>query len=81
MRERLSSEEVIEAYLLQRLDPEAKAQFEVQLLLDPSLAETVEAQSFVYRLLRRLWRREKRRQLSALHDRLLADAGFAARLL
>jgi hypothetical protein len=80
MRKEFIETEEIENYLLHRLNGDVKKQFEVNLLLDPSLAEKTEAQAGVYKLVRRFWRRETRKQLELIYQQLLQEPSFAKQL-
>ena len=70
----------IENYLLHRLNEDERQQFQVKMLLDPSLAEKTEAQALVYKLVRRFWRKHTRRKLEEIYQHLLKDKSFAAQL-
>lgn len=70
----------IENYLLHRLNPDEKKQFEVNMLLDPSLADKTEAQAQVYKLVLRFWRNQKRKQLELIYQQLLQDTSFVQQL-
>jgi hypothetical protein len=80
MRKEFIETEEIENYLLHRLNGDVKKQFEVNLLLDPSLAEKTEAQAGVYKLVRRFWRKETRKQLELIYQQLLQEPSFAKQL-
>lgn len=80
MNRELTETAAIENYLLHRLKEDERQQFQVQLLLDPSLAERTEAQAGVYKLVRRFWRRRTRRKLEQIYQQLLQDTSFAGRL-
>lgn len=70
----------IENYLLHRLDEDERQQFQVNMLLDPLLAEKTEAQAGVYKLVRWFWRKYTRRKLEDLYQQLLKDTSFAGQL-
>ena len=70
----------IENYLLHRLNQEERQQFQVKVLLDPSMAEKTEAQALVYKLVRKFWRKHTRRKLEEIYQHLLKDKSFAAQL-
>lgn len=81
MRKELTETQEIENYLLNRLDEEEQKQFEVKLLIDPSVAEKTEAQAGVYKLVRRFWRSQTRKQLEIIYQQLLNEPSFAKQLL
>ena len=80
MRKEFIETEEIENYLLHRLNGDVKKQFEVNLLLDPSLAEKTEAQAGVYKLVRRFWRKQTRKRLELIYQQLLQETAFAKQL-
>ena len=80
MRKELIETEEIENYLLRRLNADEQKLFEVSMLLDPSLAEKTEAQAGVYKLVRRFWRKETRKQLELIYQQLLQETAFAKQL-
>ena len=80
MNRELIETAAIENYLLHRLKEDERQQFEVRLLLDPSLAEKTEAQAGVYKLVRRFWKKHTRRKLEHIYQQLLKDASFAGQL-
>ena len=80
MNRELIETAAIENYLLHQLKEDERQQFQVKLLLDPSLAEKTEAQAGVYKLIRRFWRRHTRRKLEELYQQLLKDTSFAGQL-
>jgi hypothetical protein len=80
MRKEFIETEEIENYLLRRLNADEQKLFEVNRLLDPSLADNTEAQSGVYKLVRRFWRRETRKQLELIYKQLLQEPSFAKQL-
>ncbi len=80
MRKEFIETEEIEKYLLRRLNADEQKQFELSMLLDPSLAEKTEAQAGVYKIVRRFWRRQTRKQLDLIYQQLLKDASFEQQL-
>lgn len=70
----------IEDYLLHQLDEDKMKHFEVQLLVNSSLAEKTESQAGVYKLIRKFWRRQTRKQLDLIYLKLLKDASFSQHL-
>jgi hypothetical protein len=80
MRKELIETEEIENYLLHRLNADEQKLFEVNMLLDPSLADKVEAQAGVYNLVRRFWRKQTRNRLELIYQQLLQEAAFAKQL-
>jgi hypothetical protein len=80
MRKELIETEEIENYLLCRLKADEQKRFEVNMLLDPSLAEKTEAQAGVYKLVRRFWRKQTRNRLELIYQQLLQEPAFAKQL-
>lgn len=80
MNRELIETAAIENYLLHRLKEDERQQFQVRLLLEPSLAEKTEAQAMVYKLVRRFWRKHTRSKLEQLYQQLLQDPSFARQL-
>lgn len=80
MRKQYIETQKIEAYLQRRVDADQQKQFEVQLLVDPSLARETEAQASVHKLVRRFWRRETRKRLENIYQQLLQEPAFAGQL-
>jgi len=80
MNRELIETAAIENYLLHRLKEDERQQFEVRLLLNPSLAEKTEAQAGVYKLVRRFWKKHTRRKLEHIYQQLMKDASFAGQL-
>jgi hypothetical protein len=70
----------IEKYLRHGLNEDERQQFQVNMLLDPLLAEKTEAQAGVYKLVLWFWRRQTRRKLEELYQHLLKDTSFAGQL-
>ena len=80
MRKELIETEEIENYLLRRLNTDEQKLFEVNMLLDPSLAEKTEAQAGVYKLVRRFWRKQTRKRIEPIYQQLLQETAFAKQL-
>jgi hypothetical protein len=80
MRKELIETKEIENYLLRRLNADEQKLFEVNMLLDPSLAEKTEAQASVYKLVRRFWRKQTRKRLELIYQQLLQETAFAKQL-
>jgi hypothetical protein len=80
MRKELIETEEIENYLLHRLNADEQKLFEVNMLLDPSLAGQTEAQAGVYKLVRRFWRKQTRKRLELIYQQLLQETAFAKQL-
>jgi hypothetical protein len=80
MKKEFIETDEIEKYLLRHLDADERKLFEVNMLLDPSLAEKTEAQAGVYKLVRRFWRRQTRKQLALIYQQLLQEASFVQQL-
>lgn len=77
MRSELNEIYLIDQYLLGQLSKEDEQVFGARLLLDEVLAEKVEAQRRAHRLIRRYARKEQRRWLEEIYQRLLCEPGFA----
>ncbi len=80
MRKEFIETEEIEKYLLRRLNADEQKQFELSMLLDPSLAEKTEAQAGVYKIVRRFWRKQTRKSLEHIFQQLLQETAFAKQL-
>jgi hypothetical protein len=80
MRKELIETEVIENYLLNRLSPPDRQEFETEMLIDPSLSENTEAQAGVYKFVRKFWRRHTRRKLSDIYHQLMQETAFVQQL-
>ncbi|HEU4470698.1 MAG TPA: hypothetical protein VFR58_06435 [Flavisolibacter sp.] len=80
MRKEFIETEKIEDFLMHRMDAGERRLFEVNMLLDPSLAEKTEAQAGVYKLVRRFWRKQTRKQLSLIYRQLLKETPFAQQI-
>lgn len=77
MRSELNEVYLIDQYLLGRLSKEEEQVFEASLLLDEAIAEKLEAQRTAHRLIRRYARKEERRRLEEIYQRLLSEPDFA----
>ncbi|MCW3465849.1 hypothetical protein [Chitinophaga nivalis] len=80
MRPSLRDIQETDRYLLQEMTAGERRVYEARLLTIPDLPEKTAHQSRVHQLIRWLARRDKRRQLDALHTRLLQDQHFAHQL-
>jgi hypothetical protein len=80
MKKELVETEAIDNFLLNRLDREEEQAFQLRMLLDSSFFERVEAQSYVYKLVRRFSRAQKRKQLENIYRQLQQEASFAQQL-
>ncbi len=76
MRSELNEVYLIDQYLLGRLSKEEELVFETNLLLDEAIAENLEAQRIAHRLIRRYARKEERRRLEEMYQRLLNEPDF-----
>ena len=80
MRSELTEISLIDKYLHRQLDEEERRTFEAALLTDETLAENVEAQRKVYRIVRLYGRNKERRRLEDIFQRLLGELAFAHHL-
>ena len=80
MRNDLIETEKIEKYLWHQLSDEDKLHFENSMIIDPSLADKVEAQKYVHRLIRIFSRRQQRNKLECIYQQLLQETSFAQQL-
>ncbi len=80
MRNEFIETEEIEKYLLRRLNADEQKQFELNMLLDPSLAEKTEAQAGVHKIVRRFWRMQTRKSLEHIFQQLLQETSFEQQL-
>jgi hypothetical protein len=70
MRPELERMQLIEDYLHQRLNPDRRADLEFRLLIDDTLRQEVEVQKQLYGAIRQEGRRQLRRELEGIHQRL-----------
>jgi hypothetical protein len=77
MRSELNEIYLIDQYLLGQLSEEDERVFEANLLLDEVIAEKLEAQRTVHRLIRRYARKEERRRLEEMYQLLLDEPDFS----
>lgn len=77
MRSELKETELIDQYLLNKLDEAGKESFKFSMLINSEFAEKVEAQQQGHRFVRLFARRQQRRQLEKIYHRLHRDASFA----
>jgi hypothetical protein len=80
MRKELIETETIENYLLHRLNEDERKQFEINRLLDPTMADKTEAQEGVYKLVRLFWRKQTRKSLELIYQQLLQESSFVQQL-
>jgi hypothetical protein len=74
----------IEEYLDKNMPAEDQLVFEARLQIEPGLQKTVHFQALVRRFVRLYRRRVMRKELAAIHERLLSDdshLGFRDRIL
>lgn len=80
MRKSLREVKVIDRYLNGGLPSEEQAEFQQRLILDPALRERVDEQRAAYRLIRDYGRRQLRRELESMHQRLMRQNPFRDRI-
>jgi hypothetical protein len=80
MRSELNEVCLIDWYLFRQLSEEEARTFEAGLLLDSALAEKVEAQRMVHRLIRQYGREKDRHWLDEIYRQLLKETSFAHRI-
>lgn len=76
MRTSLNEIKQIEDYLLQNSSPEEARQFEARLLLEPQLQEKVSWQKKVYNLIRQYSRRQLRRELNVVQNKVFTNQKY-----
>ncbi len=70
MRKSLNDLRLIENYLFQRLPAAEQQAFKVRLLTESRLSEQVAVQQEVYALIKRYGRRQLKKELEAVHERM-----------
>ncbi|MBW4888447.1 hypothetical protein KXQ82_01915 [Mucilaginibacter sp. HMF5004] len=84
MRTLLNEVQEIEAHLLKRSSPGDALVFEAQLILDDELQEKVHYQQKTYELISFYGRRQLKREIEAVHQKLFTQTeyrSFATRIL
>ncbi len=77
MRTSLNEIKQIEDYLQQNISPEEAQQFEARLLLEPQLQEKLSWQKRVYHLIRQYGRRQLKRELNAVQNKVFTQSKYA----
>jgi len=80
MRSDLNEIAQIDQYLFRLLSEEEGKHFEARLLINDALAEKVEAQRLVHRLIRLYGRKKERDRIEGIYRQLLEEPAFAHQL-
>jgi hypothetical protein len=80
MRSELTEISLIDRYLFRQLNDEDRKTFEASLLVDETLADSVEAQRKAHRLVRLYARNKERSRLETIYHRLLREPAFLHQL-
>jgi hypothetical protein len=80
MRSDLNEIAWIDQYLFRQFSEEEGKRFEARLLMNDALAEKVEAQRLVHRLIRLYSRKKERGRIESIYRQLLEEPAFADQL-
>lgn len=76
MRKQLEEIKELDQYILHQLNNEDKLVMQTKIMLSSTLQENWWHQQVVHKIIRLFGREQKRKELNALHQRLMSDPDF-----
>lgn len=81
MRKQLEEIREIESYISGNIPVEEKLLTEAKMILSPELKNKWKLQLMVYRLVRLFGRAERKQELTAIHEQLMAEPSFHNKII